>query len=143
MSENKEFIVNEMEETTAMPTAVPENPTVGYVLGQIEKIMSDTDYLHRVITELGNTQSGGPGDCGASERAQALGHVVACRETTNQRLIDFYQKLYEDLKPRPDSVAGSREGVAAQMMSILRDPGADKQSREYASDILRKYMQMI
>ena len=143
MSENKEFIVNEMEETTAMPTAVPENPTVGYVLGQIEKIMSDTDYLHRVITELGNTQSGGPGDYGASERAQALGHVVACRETTNQRLIDFYQKLYEDLKPRPDSVAGSREGVAAQMMSILRDPGADKQSREYASDILRKYMQMI
>ena len=143
MSENKEFIVNEMEETTAMPTAVPENPTVGYVLGQIEKIMSDTDYLHRVITELGNTQSGGPGDYGASERAQALGHVVACRETTNQRLIDFYQKLYEDLKPRSADQIGTRQDVAVRMMEILNSKDADSTSKEYASDVLRKYMQMI
>ena len=67
-------------------------------------------------------------------RAKALGDIVRCRETTNQQLIAFYQKLYEDIKPEPSltqrkfallekfaqnlSLPGNKEGLALILQSI-------------------------
>ena len=45
---------------------------------------------------LEDVKSEGPGDIGAEEKAKAIANVVKCRETTNQRLIDFYEKAYFD-----------------------------------------------
>ena len=91
MSENKNRTVNE--------TLPQEKLSINYILEQIEAIQSQTDYLQNVITSLAETHSGGPGDTGAQERARALGEVIVSRETTNQKLIAFYERLYDDLKP--------------------------------------------
>ena len=76
--------------------------SIAYLLEQIEKIAAQTDYLNVAIEKLTKLEYCAP-ECGSppDERAKALGDIVRCRETTNQQLIAFYQKLYEDLKPEP------------------------------------------
>ena len=37
-------------------------------------------------------------DVAGQAKAKALGDVVRCRETTNQQLLAFYEKVYDDLK---------------------------------------------
>ena len=73
--------------------------TMGYVLGKIEEISTDRSYITAAISELGKMKSGGPGDIGTEEQAKAVGDIVKARETTNQRLIALYEKMYDDLKP--------------------------------------------
>lgn len=91
MSENKNYTVNE--------TPSQEKLSMRYLLEQIEAIQSQVDYLQNVIASLAETHSQGPEDIGAKERARALGEVVMSREATNQRLIAFYEKVYDDIKP--------------------------------------------
>ena len=75
-----------------------EKLSANYLLEQIEHIAAQTDYLNQAIEKLSNLDYQAP-ECGSppDERAKALGDIVRCRETTNQQLIAFYQKLYEDL----------------------------------------------
>lgn len=84
MSENKEML------------------TVNYLLEQIEKIAAQTDHIHDAIEQVAKLDYGAQ-ECGSppDDRATALADIVRCRETTNQQLITFYQKLYDDLKPSP------------------------------------------
>lgn len=94
MSENEEMI-NVQEETVVEA----KNYNIDYVLQQIEKIASQTDYLNEAITQLSKVNSGVPGDIGAQGVSNSLSQIIMCRETTNQRLIAFYEKMYDDLKP--------------------------------------------
>lgn len=71
--------------------------SMDYILEQIEKLANNTEYLNQVISELRQTESGGPGDIGAASKADALGNVVKSRETTNQQLLKLYEKIYDDL----------------------------------------------
>lgn len=68
--------------------------SMDYVLEQIEKIASQTEYLGQVIGAVGHLEN--PDDDGAA--AGALGDVVRCRETTNQQLIRFYEKMYDNIR---------------------------------------------
>ncbi len=85
-------------ENMAIETKPTEKLTMDYVLEQIEKISSETDYLQNAISELSKTNSTGPGDVGTQEKAHALGEIVTSRECTNQRLLSLYEKMYDDLK---------------------------------------------
>lgn len=73
--------------------------TVGYLLEQIEKIAAQTEYLNQAMSELRQMENAGPGDMSTVGKSQALSKIVTCRETTNQTLIRFYEKLYDDIKP--------------------------------------------
>jgi hypothetical protein len=81
-----------------------EKMTMSYVLEQIEKIAAQTEYLNQAIDQLGKMSDGepseaySPGNIAGQAKAQALGDVVRCRETTNQQLLKFYEKIYDDLK---------------------------------------------
>ena len=99
-------IVEIKEEKAIAPEAAidtaPSKYTLDYAIEQIEKIQKDTEYLFEVISGLKSVESvksGGSPDFGAEEKAKALGEVVKCRETTNQQLIKFYEKMVDDLKP--------------------------------------------
>lgn len=78
--------------------------TLDYVLGQIEKIAADTAHLEsafEVLEKMDDGDSGDPGCPGnilGQAKAQAIADVVRSREATNQQLIAFYQKMYDDLK---------------------------------------------
>ncbi len=112
--------INAPDSNIAIPEtniAIPEgnaNPedklTMSYVLEQIEKIAAQTEYLNQAIDQLGKMSDGEPGEAcspgniAGQAKAQALGDVVRCRETTNQQLLSFYTMLYTDLKQQPGSI---------------------------------------
>ncbi len=108
MSENMEHIREPetvtAEETSAKSQAVeaptPEIPTMAYCLQQIEAIRVDRNHLTEALRTLESTVPGGPGDIVGAERAKAVGEIVKAHEETNQRLIAFYEKMYDDLKPK-------------------------------------------
>ncbi len=124
MSDNKKSAT-----TTTENTASADKFTINYCLEQIEKIQSQTEHLNQVITELRNMEtSGGAAGFADSQKATTLAEVVKCRETTNQKLLAFYEKMYDDLKPRPSlkeqalSVLGEavdRHDVTEEMLESI------------------------
>lgn len=79
--------------------------SIEYILSQIAKIQEQTEYLNTALEKLslmGDGESGGPGSPGniqGQAKAQAIGDIVRCRETTNQKMLSLYEKMYDDLKP--------------------------------------------
>ena len=137
MNEN---INNQTTETTqATETQSTSNYTMDYCLAQIAKIQSQAAYIQEVFTQLSTVRSESPGDIGAAERAKALGDVVKCRETTNQKLLDFYMKMYDDLKTSTFSVVTESQKELAHVGSLI----ADYCCEDDACDALLRIAEMI
>ncbi len=97
ISEHEEF-QNISTETVGACTAADDAPTsdkysMEYCLEQIERIGRQTEYLDHVLSELRQMDN----DSLANQKATALSDVVKCRETTNQQMLAFYGKMYDDL----------------------------------------------
>ena len=95
---------NVMSEEKVINEEAASKLTMSYVLTQIENIAAQTTYLNETVSELGKMFASAPvayapPDIAGEARAKALGDVVRCRETTNQQLLAFYEKVYDDLKP--------------------------------------------
>ena len=90
----------EPEIKTETAETVEENITVREILKRIDDISTDGAFLTSAISELANVKISGVGDIGAQEKARAFGEMVKAREETNRRLIDFYEKIYQDVKPK-------------------------------------------
>ena len=126
-------------ENMAMETKPTEKLTMDYVLAQIEKIATETEYLHNAISELSKTNSVGPGDVGTQEKAHALGEIVTSREHTNQRLLSLYEKMYDDLKAQ--SVPSERERVIDMMLESLGNRNVARKTQDAIVDILATSLQ--
>ncbi len=81
-----------------------EKLTIDYILSKLEEISVGQAFATDAILELGKMKSGGPGDVGTQEQAKAVGEIIKAREATNQKLIALYEKMYDDLKPKQDSL---------------------------------------
>lgn len=111
--------------------------TMNYVLEQIEKVAQQTDYLMEAIEKLGQMPVGnGPDDVAGSAKAEALGTVVKCRETTNQQLLKFYERLYDDLKERtPEkSIMMNRFEEMAEFLKSLNKDEFSEETWETIND---------
>jgi len=142
MSENKNVNTTTPEEVTedtatAAETAATEQPalTMEYVLGKIEEIANDKSIFSAAIEEIGKLRSGGPGDVGTQEQTKAIADVIKARETTNQRLIAFYEKMYDDLKPK-SVVPSERMQVLQTLINTLGDGITPIESKEALENIL-------
>ena len=113
--------------------------TMGYVLGKIEEISSDRSYITAAISELGKMKSGGPGDIGTEEQAKAVGDIVKARETTNQRLIALYEKMYDDLKP--ERTNNEKVAILGTLIETLGDGITPVESKEALIEILTYVLQ--
>ena len=77
---------------------------LAYIFKQVKEIQSQREYLNEVIDKLSKMSDGdsgegySPGNVLGEAKAQALGDVVRCRETTNQQLLNFYMTVYNDMK---------------------------------------------
>ena len=78
--------------------------TIEQIFEQINKVVESTAFFERAIHTLAAmtsadipTDSYAPGDIAGQARAQAVADICRCRETTNQQLIRFYEKMYDDL----------------------------------------------
>ncbi len=135
MSENKN--VN-TDATTITPVEEPQKLTINYVLEQIEKIQNQTDHIGMALAALGNmvpTNGSSVPDVAGAEQAEAIAEVVESREATNQKLIAFYEKMYDDLKPKEESA----KSKALEMLSkIVTEVGfyETEQGAEILSNML-------
>ena len=105
MSDNniksKETVSIESTEAVAeKPASAGSEFSVGYILGQLELIRRDNAYILKALGSLENLViNNGGGDIANQARCEAIGNIVSCRETTNQKLIAFYEMLYDDMRP--------------------------------------------
>ncbi len=80
--------------------------SIPYILRQIAAIQADTAHLSEVAEKLAamsdgdSGEPGSPGNIQGQAKARALETVITCRETTNQQLLRFYEKMYDDLTGR-------------------------------------------
>jgi hypothetical protein len=73
----------------------------GYIVSKIDQIMNERDYLVKALDSLAAMpKSEGPGDLGASAKAQAIAEVVKTREATNQQIIHLLSNLYASLESK-------------------------------------------
>ncbi len=115
--------------------------TMGYVLGKIEEISTDRSYITAAISELGKMKSGGPGDIGTEEQAKAIGDIVKARETTNQRLLALYEKMYDDLKP--EKVNNEKVAILGTLIETLGEGLPPMQTKEALTQILASALQNL
>lgn len=96
-----------------------EKLSMNYVLEQMEKIMAETEYLHKTIEAIRSIDpASGPGDITGQAKAEALATVVKCRETTNQKMLAMYEKMYDDLKPQVPTRKDKRDTVMDTLRMI-------------------------
>lgn len=136
MSEN---IIAENTQVVASPAAENEKYTLDYCLTQIEKIREQTEYLNGVISELGAVKSECSGDIAMSAKAQSLGEVVKCRETTNQKLLAFYEKMYDDLKEEKKTRSSVGNELVDTYLKVI-NATADPQTKLELTDGLHSYL---
>jgi len=122
-------IDNHLPETPTLPktptvseTKTPEL-TIGYILSQMEKIHADNKYIYEAITQVSAIKTHEPSmnaaDYGSQSKADAIGIIVSSRETTNQKLLDMYNKMYEDL--RPSKVSGADRAKVLELISEMSE----------------------
>ncbi len=95
MNENIINIPEEEFEQTkeAAQETFEETITPEYILESVAEIIRRQKYIQSVIAQLENL---GP------EAAIALSQIVEKHETTNQKLIEFYQEAYQKMVTPPD-----------------------------------------
>ncbi len=82
--------------------------SIPYILTQIKHIQDDLTHIQDAMQSILNLPVESPVSqhvvMPGVAKAQALANIIQCRETTNQQLLKFYEKMYEDLrggKPEP------------------------------------------
>lgn len=80
----------------------PEEPSMKYILSRIDMIIQENEHIKNALTaiqtmQINESPNGGYGD---QARAEAIQSMVQSRETTNQKILDMLDKMYDDLKPR-------------------------------------------
>ncbi len=113
--------INHTENTTVATDAIEvtaDKYTYEYALKQIERIAVETEHIHQAIAALGSLENEGVPTGGSADAvARGIADVVRCRETTAQRLIDFYERMYFDLAPLSESLRAER----AEFLDWVRD----------------------
>ena len=151
--------IEKIEEKSGKMSGSEPQLSVGYILSQIEKIQQDNEHIFKALETLSGIDSGKvPGDVAGEGKANGIADAVKCRETTNQKLIAFYEKLYDDIK-RQDSGefgrvslidlitaiercdAGMMNGetssaVKAALLERLKSEVAPRSAKEMALDII-------
>ena len=122
------IMTEQINYTEAAENTATEAYTYEYALKQLEHITNQTDHIHLAISELGRLENEGtPAGGSADSVAKSIADVVRCRETTAQKLIDFYAKMYEDLKPRTPARVADRVEFMEWVRSCIgsSEPGID------------------
>lgn len=83
-------------------TNMNDRVEMSWLLQQIAALQSDTQYLKEGLAHLSQMNVGGktapyePEDVAGQAKAQALRDMIQGRESTNQRLLALYEKMYDD-----------------------------------------------
>lgn len=84
-----------MENTTEVKTNNSINAKD--ILEALVGMQANMAYVNDALAKLETVRSDGPEDIGAQAKAKAMADVVMCHETTNQKMIALYEKMYDDI----------------------------------------------
>lgn len=124
----------EPETKTETAETADDNITVREILKRIDDISTDGAFLTSAISELANVQISGVGDIGAQEKARAFGEMVKAREETNRRLIDFYEKIYQDVKPKTKKSDNDNK-LLWKLLTEIGNPDVKSEALEKLTEI--------
>lgn len=120
--------------------------TIESVMQCMKKILDDTQYIKNAIFNVTEIPSGDAGDCGSpgdiagKAKAEAISTIVRERENTNQKLIDFYNKVYNDLKAQQFSVSDVEKKI--QLLNTLSAiPGIH--SRDFEDNLTDRVKDLV
>ncbi len=111
-----------------------DNITVREILKRIDDISTDGAFLTSAISDLASVQISGVGDIGAQEKARAFGEMVKAREETNRRLIDFYEKIYQDVKPKTKKSDNDNK-LLCKLLTEIGNPDVKSEALEKLTEI--------
>ena len=123
MSENMNINV-EQNTNERVAASTREKYSLGYAMDMIERIATETEHIYHALNTIASlpneaTPMGGS----AEEPAKAAADVVRCRETTNQKLLEFYRQMVNDLKPKLPKTEGE-DKMRQQFLNFVRDTTA-------------------
>lgn len=120
--------------------------TIESVMQCMKKILDDSDYIKDVLKNIVEIPSGDAGDCGSpgdiagKAKAEAISTIVREREDTNQKLIDFYNEVYNDLKAQQFSVSDVEKKI--QLLNTLSAiPGIH--SRDFEDNLTDRVKDLV
>lgn len=120
--------------------------TIESVMQCMKKILDDSDYIKDVLKNIVEIPSGDAGDCGSpgdiagKAKAEAISTIVREREDTNQKLIDFYNKVYNDLKAQQFSASDVEKKI--QLLNTLSAiPGIH--SRDFEDNLTDRVKDLV
>ena len=133
MSENTNVNTQEATATEQEDKVSESNSEISmeYIFTEIKAIREQTEYLNEALKMLESVKSEGPGDVGAAAKANGMVGVVKCRETTNQQILRFYEKVYDELgrekqsvslKEKTELIKSSFDNVLAYIAEMNLDP---------------------
>lgn len=104
------------QENTGENEVKESRVSIEYCLEQIEQIAHQTDYLNQVLAELRELENNEL----CSHKAAALSDVIKSRETTNQQMLRFYEKMYDDLKtPAKVDAVVQKAQLQEQLLKVM------------------------
>ena len=72
--------------------------TVKEIFYAIGELLEESNHIELALHQLESVRSEGPGDIGAEAKAHAIAKIVEIRETTLQKAMSFYEKMYDELQ---------------------------------------------
>jgi hypothetical protein len=85
--------------TNEIEAQVCEKYNLAYAMDMLEKILEDKEHILLALnTIVALDNEGTPCGGSADKAAMAAMEIVKSREATNQKLIDFYSKMVDDIK---------------------------------------------
>lgn len=120
--------------------------TIESVMQCMKKILDDTQYIKDTLDNVAEIPSGDAGDCGSpgdiagKAKAEAISTIVRERENTNQKLIDFYNEVYNDLKAQQFSASDVEKKI--QLLNTLSAiPGIH--SRDFEDNLTDRVKDLV
>ena len=125
MNENKldETVVEEEKVLKEIENTNKKELTVFDVMAKLDELRNDLGYINNIIAQVEDSDE---------EKLEVLDNIVCTRENTYHKLISFYEKLYDDVKPKAFS-AEQRAEFILEAMGKLPAPVAGAPSPDYAS----------
>jgi hypothetical protein len=123
----------------------PIQLSMEYILNKINQIVEQNQYIYDALESIktmpvNETQYGGSPDC----KGEAIADVVKSRETTNQQIICFLEKMYDDIKPKEKAEIKDVELQKFDVLSqILKGINADEYNPEVLGILKRSAQQMF
>ena len=124
----KENVLKETENINAGK----EKFTVFDIMTKIDELRDDLAYINDIIAQVGDSDE---------EKLSVLERIVRIREETYNKLIHFYEKVYDDVRPRAFSAEQRAEFVLGAIEK-LPAPAPNAPAPDYA-DLIKSVIDAI